>query len=320
MMKNSILYKFSLFTSFFAVAVCVVAVIVSYRAHNASKQLQKEYRYEMETLRREITKLKKDLIASTNKIAQTRAQSTETTSHQSSDTKQTTDKTALEKTSVLQKEALTRLQQIIESTGLDQLAMEENIDPDILREIYDQYAERKQVASHRQHLLERNNQLLSDDAKQYDEEVNTLYQQAHLRRRRDLFDKEYEKAFKQMVEKYPDAYATAMVIADRALFSAWNRNTADVEKYYDMLQGSTNENFLKVVTERGVEAVPNIEHYLVRQYMREGRNEEAAYFIESLERNYPENLLFVRRPGSRPGWESVSQVVPILKQQNKLSR
>jgi len=319
-MKNSILYKFSLFTSLFAIAACSVTVIVSYRAHNALEQLQKEYRYEMKTLRREITKLKKDLVARTNKLNQKRVQSTETRFQQNSDTKQTTDKTTLGKISAIQKEALTRLQQIIESTGLDQLAMEENIDPDILREIYDQYAERKQVVSHRQHLLERNNQLLSDDAKRYDEELNTLYQQAQVRRRSDLFNKESEKAFKQMIEKYPEAYATAMVIAERALYSAWNRNTADVEKYYDMLQGSINENFLNVVTKRGTEAVPNIEHYLVRQYMREGRNEEAAYFIDSLEKNYPENLLFVRRPGSRPGWEPVSQVVPRLKQENKLSR
>jgi len=54
--------------------------------------------------------------------------------------------------------------------------------------------------------------------------------------------------------------------------------------------------------------------------MKEGRNREAAYIIESLESNYPEGLLFVRRPGDRSNWMPVSEVVPRLKQQNKPAR
>jgi len=320
MMKSTTLHKLSLFTSLFAVAAFFVAVIVGYGTYDASERLKKEYQYELEALRREVARLNNELTTIAGKIPESQTQSTETIFHKTPGAEQPTNKRASSKTTALQPEVLNRLQEIVESTGLDQLATRENIDPDILREIYDQYTERKQITAYRQSLLEQNNQMHSIDAQHYDKELHELYQQAHLRRIRDLIDEDSEKAFNIMVEKYPEANATAMVIAERALSSAWRRNTADVEKYYNMLQENPNEDFLNVVIDRGIEAVPNIERYLAWQYMSEGRNKEAAYLIESLERNYAESLVLVRGGGGRPRWVPVSEVVPILKQQNELER
>jgi len=113
-----------------------------------------------------------------------------------------------------------------------------------------------------------------------------------------------------MLAKYPDAYATGMVIAERALRSAFRRDTVEMEKYYKMLR--ENESFSNVVTDRGIEAIPNVEYYLANQYVREGRSGDAHLMLESLEKNYPESLLFVRRRGRGLTWQPVSQVVPRL--------
>jgi len=320
MVKDILLHKLGLVISIFAVAACFVAVIVRYRSYNAAEQYKNAYQSELEALRREVDGLNKKLKTITGKSIQTQMPSTESISQRTAGDDQPLDSKALSKRTAMQQESLTRLQRIVESTGLDQLATRENIDPEILQEIYEQYTERKQVASHRQNLLEQNSQMHSDDAENYDKELNTLYQRAHLRTIRDLHNEDSKKAFNLMLEKYPEANATGMVIAERALFSAWRRNAEDVEKYYNMLQENPNENFLNVITDRGIEAVPNLERYLAWQYMKGGRNKEAAYLIESLERNYPESLLIVRRGMGRPRWVPASQVVPKLKQQNELAR
>jgi hypothetical protein len=118
--------------------------------------------------------------------------------------------------------------------------------------------------------------------------------------------------------KYPDANATGMAIAERALFSGFRNNTSDVEKYYDLLR--RNENFLNVVTDRGVEAMPNIEFYLARQYLRQGNTDNALALLESLEKNYPDSRLFTGRFGGSQRWQPASQVIPSLRQEAELAR
>jgi hypothetical protein len=76
-----------------------------------------------------------------------------------------------------------------------------------------------------------------------------------------------------------------------------------------------NDNFSHIVTDRGVEAMPNVEYYLARQYLRQGDNDNALALIESLEKNYPDSLLFTGRAGSGSRWQPVSQVVTNLRQQ-----
>jgi hypothetical protein len=61
--------------------------------------------------------------------------------------------------------------------------------------------------------------------------------------------------------------------------------------------------------------MPNVEYYLARQYLRQGNNDNALVLIESLEKNYPDSLLFTGRTGSGSRWQPVSQVITNLRQQ-----
>ena len=119
----------------------------------------------------------------------------------------------------------------------------------------------------------------------------------------------------EMLEKYPDAYATAKVIGERAVRSAFRRNTAAAEEYYDMLR--QNDKFASVTTERGMEVMPNVEHYLAQQYLRDGRMEEARALRDSLELNFTGSYILTRDPGTGWKWLPVSQVVSKLDQQLK---
>jgi len=124
-----------------------------------------------------------------------------------------------------------------------------------------------------------------------------------------------EKAFEEMLEKYPNAYATAKVIAERAVRSAFRRNTTAVEEYYNLL--NQNNKFSTVTTDRGMEVLPNIEHYLAQQYLRDGRVEDARVLRDSLELNFSDSYILTREPGSGWKWLPVSQVLSKLDQQIK---
>jgi hypothetical protein len=186
------------------------------------------------------------------------------------------------------------------------------MDPTILSDMYVEFAERRQVLQRQEQQLERNRELHRADSDQYGEELMTLCERARLRRGGATNRQESDSAFAELLAKYPDAYATGMAIAERALVSSYRRNTAEVERYYNMLRN--NESYLDIVTDRGVEAVPNIEYYLARQYHRQGDTDNAMVLIESLEKNYPDSLLFARRSGSGRRWQPVSQVIPRLRQ------
>jgi hypothetical protein len=207
------------------------------------------------------------------------------------------------------------MENILDSTGLAQLAENENVDPDILQQMYDEYAQRKQIAAYRQQLLQEDGERLGADRKNYDEELMSLYELARRRRGSDTDRETREKAFKEMLEKYPDAYATAKVIAERAVRSAFRRNTTAVEEYYNLL--NQDNKFSTVTTDRGMEVLPNIEHYLAQQYLRDGRIEDARLLRDSLELNYFDSYILTREPGSGWRWLPVSQVVSKLDRQIK---
>jgi hypothetical protein len=126
-------------------------------------------------------------------------------------------------------------------------------------------------------------------------------------------DEDHEKAFNELLYNYPDAYATGIVIAERALRSAIMRDTGSAEKYYTMLD--ENENFSNIVTDRGTEAMPNLQNYLAFSYIQEGRFEEAQELIESLETNYPNSYVFMRGPNFRPRLQPVQHAVDRLRGQ-----
>jgi hypothetical protein len=176
---------------------------------------------------------------------------------------------------------------------------------------YEDYALQDQVGNYREQILAKNHELHQLDRNQYNEELMTLYERARLRRRGAGNAEDQEKAFSEMLTKFPDAYATGMVIAERALRSAFMRNSNDVEEYYGML--NDNDKFSNIVTDRGMEAMPNLENYLAYNYIREGRIEEARVFIESLESKYVNSFVLTRGIDRRFKWLPVSQAAENLR-------
>lgn len=252
------------------------------------------------------TRLKAQLLTAQNRIE-------ENTIHRHSKSGYAVPERGKRDTAVKERTAIRRLEKIVESTGLEQLAENQNMDPTILTELYDDYADRKQVAQRHEKQLEKNGEFHKADADQYGVELMALYERARLRRGGGSDRQESDSAFAELLAKYPEAYATGMLIAERAFVSGFRRNTSEVEKYYDMLRD--NENFSNIVTDRGVEAMPNIEYYLARQYIRQGNNDDAVALIESLELNYPDSLLFTRRSGSGRRWQPASNVVGSLRRE-----
>jgi len=309
-MKNMKFYTLILLGVFFSVIICA-ALFFSYRAYIATKRIEKNFGQSFGELEQEVSRLKAQLAT-----AKHRAENNSAQTHTS---KGSTGPAGSKKDTVVRDAiAIRRLEKIVESTGLEQLAANQNMDPAILSEIYDEYADRKQVDQRRQQQLENNRNLHQADAQRYGEELMALYEKARLRRRGDIERQASDSAFAELLAKYPEANATGMAIAERALVSGFRRNTSEVEKYYDMLR--ENENFSHIVTDRGVEAMPNVEYYLARQYLRRGNMDDAVTLIESLERKYPDSLLFTRRPGSGPRWQPVNQVIENLRREAESAR
>lgn len=206
---------------------------------------------------------------------------------------------------------LSRLKKIVDATGLNKLANSNDMNPEVLQEIYEERALIKKFNTRRNAMRERNQEQHLSDKDRYDAELNDIYDRARFMGGRSVTREEQDLAFNEMLDKYPDAYATGMLVAERALRSAFRKNFEETEKFYSMLTG--NENSANIVTDRGIEALPNIEYYLARQYLREGRTAEAQAMIDSLESNYSDSLVFVGRHGQGTPWQTVDQIIPDLR-------
>jgi hypothetical protein len=309
-MKNMKYFAFIIPGIIFSVIICA-ALFFSYSAYVASNRVEKNFMQSLGELEHELNGLKAQL-------ATVRNQTEDISLHRYSKTGNAVPEKGKRDTAIKEGRAIRRLEKIVESTGLEQLAENQNMDPTILSELYEEYADRRQVDQRREQQLENNRDLHKADADQYGEELMALYERARLRRGGGADRQESDSAFAELLENFPEAYATGMAIAERAFVSSFRRNTSEVEKYYDMLRG--NENFSHIVTDRGVEAMPNVEYYLARQYLRQGDNVNALALIESLEKNYPDSLLFARRSGSGPRWQPASQMVGNLRREVELGR
>ncbi|MBW2678119.1 MAG: hypothetical protein JRD49_11195 [Deltaproteobacteria bacterium] len=204
---------------------------------------------------------------------------------------------------------LNRVREIIASTGLDLLALKENVDPEVFNRMYSDYADRQRVSDHRQSLFERNESQHRTDDEQFDEYLDELYRRARSRRGTNKDSQDREAAFAEMLAKYPEAYATSMIIAERAFSAMWSSDPDGVENYYSMLKEHDNEITAEVVTDRGIEALPNIELYMVRQHMLEGHETEAAILTDSLLEHYPESLVFMGGRGRGGRWVTVQEAL-----------
>jgi len=235
-------------------------------------------------------------------------------------------------------DAISRLEQIVDSVGLEQLATNERMNPAYMRDMYSEYAERKMAEEARQRGREISAQLMEADRAKYGDEVQTLFDQARQRggrgrgnrgtdEERAAQDAEREKALNDLIAKYPDANMTGMLLTERAVGATFRGDTATVEKYYQQL--TANRNFAGLTTEWGVQAVPSVQYMLASRYINEGRNAEAEAVISALERDYGESKIYTmggrggrggRGPGGPPSLQSGSSAAAQLRQRMNAPR
>jgi hypothetical protein len=310
-MNREKIWIISMIVAVSSAVVCMASIFFSYRVYVSSRKLVTEYRDELSALRLSYAGLEKQFTTITNEQKLFQNKSAENYFN-SSPLKEGALASAREDESTSDhRKKVQQLAQIIRSTGLDQLAASEDLDPTILAKIYEDYVFQNQVGNYREQILAKNHELHQLDRNQYHEELMALYDRARLRRRGEGNAEDQEEAFSEMLTKFPDAYATGMAIAERALRSAFMRKSNDVEKYYDMLH--ENNKFSNIVTDRGMEAMPNIENYLAYSYIRKGRVDEAQIFIESLESKYASSFVLTRGADGRLKWLPASQVAANLR-------
>jgi len=290
--------------------ICLVSIFFSYRVYVSSKKLVTEYRDDLSTLHQSYAELEKQFTNIRKEQKLFKSQYAEKQFGHSLSKSTSPALGGKDKSGSDQQKKIEQLEKIINSTGLDQLAISGDLDPTILSKIYEDYALQDQMNIYREQILERNRELHQLDQKQYDEELAALYDRARLRRRGVGNAEDREKAFNEMLTNFPDAYATGMVIAERGLRSAMMRKGDNVQEYYDMLR--KNDKFSNIVTDRGAEAIPNLENYLANSYIREGRVEEALVFIESLEGQYANSFVITRGADRRlrwvPAWQAAENL------------
>ena len=289
-----------------SILISVVAVLFSYRLYTDAQKSNSAHQHSLQTMQAKV-----DILES--RLAELQGQNTGSTIAQGESESRPIIVHTSRGPDPKQQAALKRLEQIVDTTGLDKLAESENVDPDRLQKMIDEYAYREQIDDHRQRMVEVNQQLHRSDEDNFDAELDSLYQVARRRGRGDADAEERDKAFNAMLENYPDAFATGMVIAERALAAAFRQKPAELENYYNLL--SANENFGNIVTDRGLEAVPNIQYYLARQYINEGRTEEAKALIDKIEQDHAGSYLDIRRSGRRRNWVTAGEATQGLRQQ-----
>ncbi len=301
----TLLYSVALFS----IVVCVIVGVTSYRANIASQQREEDYIRKLDSLQYDIDRIENGLstlsdIRSATGDRRTVRPETQTVPL-SENSVRGMDSTSADRQLASYREELTRLGQIIDSSGLEQLTAEGDVDLSSLKEMSDERVKGRKIASHFRGLRERNSKLLSADEKEYDKGMQSLYKKASSR------DEAAESAFNEMLEEYPDAYATAVLIGQRAMDSISKDDVTQVEEYHAMLLASRNEDASSVVTARGIEVMPAIEHYLVTQYVEQGDTAEAELLVDSLEQNYPDSLVLSLINEVRD-LVPVSEAIPVL--------
>jgi len=197
---------------------------------------------------------------------------------------------------VAMNDSMFQLEQIVDSSGLKAFATNEMVDPLILKEVYDEYHEKKLVKTHREKMGEMNDIFHVADNESYDEELQKTYEKARFHWGQKDKPEMRKKALDELLETYPDAYATGMILAENAMVSAVKNDLEGAERYYGML--ADNSNFSEVVTDWNLKAVPTMQYYLATKYIEKNRIDEAYRMINELERNN-ETMVFVGGEGSK---------------------
>ena len=206
---------------------------------------------------------------------------------------------------------LDQLEKFVEASGLARLMADGQWNADVLQRVSTQYREADKIKQRRQSLLTKNSDFHRSDADRYGKSLESLYETALLGLSREASQEEIaasQQALEKMMQDYPEAYATGMLMAEEALSSALEMNVGTAEAYYQDLRNSSK--FKDIVTDNGIEAVPAIQSYLVREYIQAGRIDEANAVIQDMEQNYADSIVPERsQPGSEPTHKTVSETV-----------
>ncbi|NEV61036.1 hypothetical protein [Thiorhodococcus minor] len=185
---------------------------------------------------------------------------------------------------------LSQLERLIRSAGLDAAAPHLLPPPGstrpLLAHIGEEYATRARFEERRKQLLERSQRMRQRDMDAYGDEsyqaIADLYAQARPMRGNATPEQKAarEAALSTLMTEYPEAYSTSVAVAEQALDAAINRDTQGAESYYESLVEASP--YSEVVTEQGINAIPTLQTYLARQYVEEGRYDEATAVLDAL--------------------------------------
>ena len=216
-------------------------------------------------------------------------------------------------------DAMYQLEEIVDASGLKSIATNLAVDPSILKNMYDEQFLRKKQNDFRERMTEINTAQHKADEQEYGEEVKPLYDSARFQfgRGRGGNNKEAEakreQAKKELLENYPDANATAMVVAESAIGSAFRGNLKDVEENYALLM--ENDKRSQVVTDWGMKAAPTLQYYLASQFIEKGRKQEAEDMIYQLEQSGEDMVFGADRGRGRPGYKTTQDAIKDLRKQ-----
>ena len=161
----------------------------------------------------------------------------------------------------------------------------------------------RSASEYTKQVQEKRDTLMQSDRQKYGDSVSSLYKAAVTGRDTTEGRQKSDMAFSQLVQEYPQSYAAASAVAERALQAARQGNIQEVEGYYKVL--TSNENFQAAVTQNGVEAVPAINSYLANKYIQEGRIDDAKSIVQYLQQNYGQSYMSV------PGQQGTPEVRPM---------
>jgi hypothetical protein len=181
-------------------------------------------------------------------------------------------------------------------------------------------ASRVRFEARREELTRRATENRERDSARYDSEryseLEELFKAARPGRGQDTEEGKTKRtdSLNKLVEEFPEAYATGVAVAEQALSEALDGNTGQVESYLQTLRESSE--YGDIVTEQGVEALPNIQAFLARQYIDENRIDEAISLLQDLSTNYSDSLIIEPTTGGPPKPpRTVQEVVDELRQQ-----
>jgi hypothetical protein len=181
------------------------------------------------------------------------------------------------------------------------------MNPAVLDSLDKKYQNEVNARNHQSTLIERRLLRQKADVDKYGNAI------LDLARRANGNTTDGDEAFNQLLTNYSDTSIAGSAIAERALSAAIDLNTNDVEKYYNQLV--SNANYKDSVTEQGIEATPALQGFLARQYISSGRFEEANSLIESLNSEYGDQYVPEKGEGSRPEWNTGSDIAKQLRQE-----